>query len=1188
MPCKRKLCVSCNLSTHNKPKTSCCLCGNLYHNVCVGLSKSKTQINWLCKSCRPNVFPFHNVDYKNLMKMCNSHAKFSLENMSALAPDMSRTCSVCVKVLSKSNQGIPCHSCNSKVHVKCSKVSDPKNSFHTFKGNWQCETCMKNKFPFHDLTDSDFSDLHENPLALTIDISSKSVDEKLKLLLSLNSKSNWYAHTCNTDLEPSESEMFQHEIKPNFHYYDVNDFRKTQQTWNRKNSMSIFHTNISSIMANVDKLEDLLTDLDWNFNVIALSETWTDAKNKSNFTPPIIEGYHPYSGTFGSSQNGGCGFYISDKLSPIPRADLEFKIEEKNCEAENHWIELNMESGPNTLIGVFYRHPSGKSDKFISNLETTLKKIKKEKKKTIICGDFNFNLLNFDLDKNVNTFLCTMLEFSLHPCITEPTRITNSNKPSLVDNIFTNTFDDPVSGNILEQISYDHLPNFIILENMPNKKSNRTFKRDKRNFDIQKFQSDLFDEDLLVNIMNSPDTNTAYDKFLNKYCTLLDKHAPLKKLSKKEVKRAQKPWITLGLIKSISKKRSLFKQLKNLKIKNKNADEVHKKYKYYNDMINKLKKKCKRDYYQNFFNENASNSKKVWNGINRLLNRGRKKQGTIFLEENGLISDPLKVANKFNNYYLNVADKLCEKIPKRDNKFQDYLKNPNKNKLTLKETTPDEIYDIINDLDGKKSSDIYNISPDLVKLNAQAISQVLTIIFNISIKEGCFPSAMKVAKIIPVHKGDSVLSVGNYRPISLLPIFSKIFERLIYNRLTTFITENKILSELQFGFQKNKSTEQAVTSIVSALEQAKQEKKSSYCVFLDFAKAFDTVNHEILLSKLNHHGISGSSHKLFETYLSNRVQQTEINGILSEKGVIKHGVPQGSVLGPLLFLLYINDIAESSKILKFFLFADDTTVFYSDKTNANTENLLNCELAKVSDWLAANKLSLNVKKSNFLYFHYGNCKKHNINLTLNDTLVEEKQVTKYLGVMIDNKLNWKFHIEHVRAKLARGNGIISKVRYYVNEQCLRNLYYSFIHSHINYNLLNWTSTYPTLINIINTKVKSAVRLISFKNKYEHTNPLFIKHKILPFKETIKYKQGNFLWKISNGYIGSPITKIFVKNSYNPLRFNLPNPTCTLDKHKIVYSSIKYWNSLPIDMRRSSTINSFNERHKKHLLDILSK
>ena len=152
-----------------------------------------------------------------------------------------------------------------------------------------------------------------------------------------------------------------------------------------------------------------------------------------------------------------------------------------------------------------------------------------------------------------------------------------------------------------------------------------------------------------------------------------------------------------------------------------------------------------------------------------------------------------------------------------------------------------------------------------------------------------------------------------------------------------------------------------MTSIVSAIEQAKFEKKSSYCVFLDFAKAFDTVNHEILLSKLDHHGISGSSHSLFQTYLSNRVQQTEINGVLSEKGIIKHGVPQGSVLGPLLFLLYINDISESSNILKFFLFADDTTVFYSDKTNAQTETLLNRELAKVSNWLAANELSLNVK-----------------------------------------------------------------------------------------------------------------------------------------------------------------------------------------------------------------------------------
>ena len=288
-----------------------------------------------------------------------------------------------------------------------------------------------------------------------------------------------------------------------------------------------------------------------------------------------------------------------------------------------------------------------------------------------------------------------------------------------------------------------------------------------------------------------------------------------------------------------------------------------------------------------------------------------------------------------------------------------------------------------------------------------------------------------------------------------------------------------------------------------------------------------------------------------------------------------------------MFLLYINDISESSNILKFFLFADDTTVFYSDHTNEGTEDLLNCELSKVSDWLAANKLSLNVKKSNFLHFHHGKCKKQKINLTLDGVQVEEKTVTKYLGVFIDNKLKWKSHIEHVKAKLSRGNGMISKIRYFVNEHCLLNLYYSFIQSHINYNLLNWTSTHPSSIKGIELKVKAAIRLISFKNKYEHTNPLFSKLKILPFMDMIRYKQGNFIWKICNGYIQAPISKIFSKNSRNPLRFNIPNPTCTLDKHKIVYSCTKYWNSLPIEMRKSSTINSFNEKHKKHLLSTLS-
>ena len=210
---------------------------------------------------------------------------------------------------------------------------------------------------------------------------------------------------------------------------------------------------------------------------------------------------------------------------------MEYKITEVDSQNENYWIEIISENGPNTLIGVYYRHPSKNNNQFMKKMIEALKKIRREKKKTIICGDFNFNLLNYDSDSSVNTFLNTLLEFSFQPCITEPTRITNANKPSLVDNIFINTFEDPISGNILEHISYDHLPNFVVLNHVNRKKNNNVVKRDKKHFNGTIFQYELLDDDLLLKLLNVSNTNEGYDMFLDKYKLLLDKHAPLKKLS---------------------------------------------------------------------------------------------------------------------------------------------------------------------------------------------------------------------------------------------------------------------------------------------------------------------------------------------------------------------------------------------------------------------------------------------------------------------------------------------------------------------------------------------------------------------------------------------------------------------------------------------------------------------------------
>ena len=240
---------------------------------------------------------------------------------------------------------------------------------------------MTNKFPFNDVDDSTFTELFSYHPEEKVFFSEFSLDDKLEILLSHSSKSNWYAHTCNNESDPHDNFTHKYDIKPNFHYYDIDDFRKTQATWNRNNTLTVFHTNISSLRANIGKVEDLLADLAWNFDVIALSETRNDEKNKSNFTPAIIDGYHTYDGVTGSSQNGGVGFYVKDTLTKTPRTDLELKIEEYGAESETHWVELAADAGPSTLIGVFYRHPSAKAEHFMVEL---VKKLKKEKKKVLV------------------------------------------------------------------------------------------------------------------------------------------------------------------------------------------------------------------------------------------------------------------------------------------------------------------------------------------------------------------------------------------------------------------------------------------------------------------------------------------------------------------------------------------------------------------------------------------------------------------------------------------------------------------------------------------------------------------------------------------------------------------------------------------------------------------------------------
>ena len=284
-------------------------------------------------------------------------------------------------------------------------------------------------------------------------------------------------------------------------------------------------------------------------------------------------------------------------------------------------------------------------------------------------------------------------------------------------------------------------------------------------------------------------------------------------------------------------------------------------------------------------------------------------------------------------------------------------------------TTATEIETEISSLKDGKACGSYSIPVPVLKILSAVIGKPLEILFNASFSTGIVPSSLKLANVIPVYKKDSQFCLCNYRPISLLSIFNKLLEKLICCRLLDFLEKEKIFYDKQFGFRTKHSTDHAVLSIIDKIQRAIDDRDFSCGIFLDLSKAFDTVDHTILIKKLECYGIRGNAKNWFTSYLSNRQQTVTVNKITSNPTTISCGIPQGSVLGPVLFLLYINDFNQSSDLFDFHLFADDANLFYRHKSLSILESDINNELVNINTWLCANKLSLNIKKSNFVLFH---------------------------------------------------------------------------------------------------------------------------------------------------------------------------------------------------------------------------
>ena len=438
---------------------------------------------------------------------------------------------MCNRRVINPSKGLPCHHCQSFIHKKCCRLPNwQSHDIRAILKNWYCSSCCENLFPFNSLNNFEliaegFNSNETCPCTtLTHELNELELTQTISELdfnrLELND-----AHpNSNNDIHENVN------LKCNFKYYSTHEFHKLQNKLKafKHIPFSLIHTNICSVNKNLNNLEILQTTLGHNFDVIALSETWITKENEATTKNLHLTGYQKYHGTAGNSLKGGCGFLVSEGITFIPREDLDYSFVGKDCEFEANWIEITTSSKSSYVIGVVYRHPRKKQeDKFIDYLtNTVLRKIRKENKTVFITGDFNINLLQYDIDTYTDNFLNLLLSNFFQPHIIQPSKIVTNHKPTLIDNIFLNSIEfNTFSGNLTSTIT-DHMPNFIFCQNLNvrSSKGTKSVYRDYSNFNAHSYICDLRKVDLtnMTNAENDPDEkfNIFQDSLLN----IINKH----------------------------------------------------------------------------------------------------------------------------------------------------------------------------------------------------------------------------------------------------------------------------------------------------------------------------------------------------------------------------------------------------------------------------------------------------------------------------------------------------------------------------------------------------------------------------------------------------------------------------------------------------------------------------------------